>query len=247
MIHARKALTLATCCMVLATVAVADEEADAEAQAALIRECMASQGLPAESVVQARAPGLYEVEVQGGDYLYVTPDCRYFIFGNLYEIQDDRRLVAVTEQRRNVRRQKIVQDISAADMVVFSPDTDPQASVLVFTDTDCGFCRKLHQEMAEYNALGIEIRYVAYPRAGLGSPTYDRMVSAWCATDPLEALTRLKNGDGIPTRTCVNPVAKQYELGQEIGLSGTPTLVLADGRVLPGYTPPAQLAEILDL
>ena len=130
---------------------------------------------------------------------------------------------------------------------MFSPGPNPVASVLVFTDTDCGYCRKLHQEMADYNALGIEVRYVAYPRAGLGSPTYERMVSAWCAAEPLAALTRLKNGDSIPSKTCVNPVADQYELGQQIGLSGTPTIVLADGRMLPGYTPAAQLAEILEL
>ena len=242
--RAQKALSLAVCCLCVAAVAAAADQDDVASE---IAECMAAQGLPAESVVPAAAPGLFEVEVQGGDYLYVTPDCRYFIFGNLYEIQDDRRLVAVTEGRRSARRLEIVEGVAEADTLVFSPDEGSKASVLVFTDTDCGYCRQLHNQMDEYHALGIEIRYVAYPRAGVGSPTYDRMVSAWCATDPLDALTRLKNGGEIPPRTCVNPVAAQYQLGQDVGLSGTPTLVLADGRMLPGYTPPAQLAALLEL
>lgn len=243
--RAQKALSLAVGCLCVAVVAAV--AADQDDVAAEIAECMAAQGLPAESVVPAAAPGLFEVEVQGGDYLYVTPDCRYFIFGNLYEIQDDRRLVAVTEGRRSARRLEIVEGVADADTLVFTPDGEPKASVLVFTDTDCGYCRQLHKQMDEYHALGIEIRYVAYPRAGVGSPTYDRMVSAWCATDPLDALTRLKNGEEIPPRTCVNPVAAQYQLGQDVGLSGTPTLMLADGRMLPGYTPPAQLAALLEL
>ena len=246
--HLFKSLLLAAC--FLAAFAVGAEDAPSEEgadDATRIAECMAEQGLPAESVVPAKSSGLFEVAVQGGDYLYVTPDCRYFVFGNLYEIQDDRRLVAVTEDRRNAKRREIVAGIADADAVVFSPDDEAQASVVVFTDTDCGYCRQMHRQMAEYNALGLEIRYVAYPRAGVGSPTYDRMVSAWCAEDPLDALTRLKNDEGIPPRTCVNPVAAQYEIGQQVGLTGTPTIVLADGRMLPGYASPAQLAELLGL
>ena len=175
------------------------------------------------------------------------PTAAIFIFGNLYEIRADHKLVAVTEERRTAKRRKIVEGIASSDMLVFAPQADLRASVVVFTDTDCGYCRQLHQHMADYNDLGIEIRYVAYPRAGVGSPSYDRMVSAWCADDRGDALTRLKNGEEIPPRTCINPVATQYELGQQIGLSGTPTIVLADGRMLPGYAPPEQLAELLDL
>ena len=241
--HALRVLPLALCC---AMGAAAADDAPADAVDA-IAECMAEQGLPAQSVTPARVPGLYEVEVQGGDYLYATRDCRYFIFGNLYEIRADHKLVAVTEERRTAKRLKIVEGIAPSDMLVFAPQGDPRASVVVFTDTDCGYCRQLHQHMADYNDLGIEIRYVAYPRAGVGSPSYDRMVSAWCADDRHDALTRLKNGKEIPPRTCVNPVATHYELGQQIGLSGTPTIVLADGRMLPGYAPPEQLAELLDL
>ena len=249
MSRVQKVSILAVGCLCVAAFAgTADSEAaDEKDVATAIAECMDAQGLPAESVVPAPVPGLFEVEVRGGDYLYVTSDCRHFIFGNLYEIQDDHRLVAVTEARRSAKRREIVEGIAEADMLVFSPDGDPKASVLVFTDTDCGYCRQLHQQMADYHAHGIEIRYVAYPRAGVGSPSYDRMVSAWCATDPLDALTTLKQGEEIPPRTCLNPVAAQYQLGQDVGLSGTPTLVLADGRMLPGYTPPAQLAALLEL
>ena len=211
-----------------------------------ITDCMVAQGLPAQSVIPAKVPGLYEVEVQGGDFLYATPDCRYLLAGNLYEITDD-GLVAVTEERRASKRVEIVAGIPRSDMLVFTPDAPPRASVVVFTDTDCGYCRQLHRRMVDYHALGIEVRYVAYPRAGVGSESYDRMVSAWCADDRLDALTRLKNDEEIPVKTCANPVATHYELGQQIGLSGTPTIVLADGRMLPGYAPPEQLAEVLKL
>jgi thiol:disulfide interchange protein DsbC len=132
-------------------------------------------------------------------------------------------------------------------MLKFKPKGETRAVVSVFTDVDCGYCRKLHLEMADMNALGIEVRYLAFPRAGVGSPTYDKIVSAWCADDRNQALTDLKLGKDIPNRACPNPVAKQYELGHDIGVTGTPAIVLEDGRLLPGYMPAAELAGLLGL
>ena len=117
----------------------------------------------------------------------------------------------------------------------------------VFTDVDCGYCRKLHQEIADINKLGIEVRYLAYPRQGLGTETHRRIASAWCADNPNEALTTLKQGGQIPNKQCDNPIAGQYELGQQVGVTGTPAIVTADGRLLPGYMPAPKLAEALGL
>lgn len=203
-------------------------------------------GLAVESVTAAPAAGLYEVEVQGGDYLYVTSDGRHLLAGNLYELRDD-GLVGITEVRRQGKRRQLIAGVPDSDMLVFTPADGARASVAVFTDTDCGYCRRLHTSLAEYHALGIEVRYLAYPRAGVGSATYDDMVSAWCAEDSLAALTALKRGEEIPAKQCINPVAEQYALGQEVGITGTPSILLPDGQLLPGMVAAEQLAELLGI
>ncbi|MNF31627.1 Thiol:disulfide interchange protein DsbC precursor [compost metagenome] len=114
----------------------------------------------------------------------------------------------------------------------------------MFTDTDCGYCQKLHSEVTELNRLGVEVRYVAFPRQGLQSPAYTEMVNVWCAKDPQAAMTAAKSRQPVTTAQCDNPVAKQYALGQMIGVSGTPAIVLANGKLIPGYQPAAQLAKL---
>ena len=115
----------------------------------------------------------------------------------------------------------------------------------MFTDIDCGYCRKLHREIPQLNEMGIEVSYLAYPRAGIGSQSYSKYVSAWCAEDKLGALTLAKNGQEIPAKNCDNPIAAQYELGQQMGISGTPAIVLEDGRLIPGYLNAQKLANAL--
>ena len=228
----------------------AGEQSAAAISRQALSECMAriDPEFIVESVAPSGIPGLAEVSLEGGDFLYVGVNCRYLLAGSLYRI-DGEQLVGITEQRRVAKRMALLDAIPDADMVTFTPDipTEPRASIAVFTDTDCGYCRAMHQRMAEYHELGIEVRYLAYPRAGLGSASYDRMVAAWCADNPNEALTQLKNGGDIPPRSCDNPVAEHYKLGQQIGLTGTPTIILPEGEKLNGYVPPEQLAELLGL
>jgi len=203
-------------------------------------------GLEVRGVQPSKVPGLYEVMVDGGA-IYVTEDARYLIAGSLYEARDT-GLVNLTEEKNAVERRRIAAEIDPARTIAFPPEGDTLASVLVFTDTDCGYCRRLHQDIAGYNDRGIEVRYLAFPRSGIGTPTYDKMVSAWCAEDPRAALTALKRGEGIPERYCEDhPVGVQYELGQSLGISGTPSILLPDGTMLPGYAPPEQLAAALGL
>ncbi len=213
-----------------------------------IADCLAGLdgSLTVQGVQPADVPGFSEVEVAGGDFLYVSNDCRFLFAGNLYEVRDG-DLYGITEARRTAKRRSLIDAIPAGDMLAFTSNGEPEASVVIFTDTDCGYCRQLHRRMVDYNAFGIEVRYLAYPRAGVGSPTYDRMVSAWCADDPLDALTRLKNDEEIAPKTCDHPVAEQFQIGQQVGISGTPTIILADGRVVPGYVTPEQLADLLGL
>lgn len=201
--------------------------------------------IPIENVAQTPIPGIFALELAGGTVFYGTADGRYLFAGDLYELGES-DLVNLAEAGRAERRRVLMADVAQKDMVIFSPKGPTRSVVNVFTDVDCGYCQKLHQEVPELNDLGVEVRYLAYPRAGIGSASYQKIVSAWCAADPNTALTRLKARQSIPEATCPNPVADQYELGREMGISGTPAIVLEDGTLLPGYMPAGRLAEAAD-
>ena len=130
-------------------------------------------------------------------------------------------------------------------MIVF-PAKEQKHVITVFTDIDCGYCRKLHAEMDKYNEEGITVRYLMFPRAGVDSPSYKKAVTVWCSKDQLDAMTRAKNGENLPNLTCDNPIQEEYELGQLIGVRGTPAIVMDDGGMLPGYVPAARLAKALE-
>ena len=136
-------------------------------------------------------------------------------------------------------------DLDEWDTLDFMPD-ETAHELLVFTDVDCGYCRRLHQQMAEYHRLGIGVRYAAFPRSGPDTDTWSTMQSIWCAGDRAGAMTRAKTGGFVTQRQCDSmSVERHFELGRQIGLSGTPALVTPDGRLIPGYVPPARLAAIL--
>ncbi|MGK2912988.1 MAG: thioredoxin fold domain-containing protein [Porticoccaceae bacterium] len=192
-------------------------------------------------------PGIFEVQVVGGPILYVANEGEFFFDGDLYQVRSG-AFVNLREQQAMEPRRKLIAAVPTREMIIFAPATATKAIVNVFTDVDCGYCRKLHQQVPEMNRLGIEVRYLGFPRAGVDSPAYRKYVSAWCAKDPRAALTTLKSGGAIAENLCANnPVAQQYELGQELGVKGTPALVLADGSLLPGYVTAAQLAKTLGI
>ncbi len=201
--------------------------------------------LPIREVRTSQLPGFYEVVLMQGTVLFVNEDMNYFVAGDLYRIEAN-RFVNVSEEGRSRVRKSLIDEVDESDMVIFSPQEGlTKASVTVFTDVDCGYCRKLHKEVPELNRLGIEVRYLAYPRAGIGSDSYNKMVSAWCADNPQLALTRSKLGQAIEEKTCENPVAAEYELGNKVGVTGTPAIVYEDGTLLPGYLPARELARRL--
>lgn len=198
--------------------------------------------IPIERVSATPVPGIFALELAGGTVFYGTADGRYLFAGDLYEL-GNKDLINLAEVRRTEKRRELMASVSRDDMVIFPASGRTRAVVNVFTDVDCGFCRKLHQEVPRLNEMGIEVRYLAYPRAGVGSRSYQKIVSAWCADDPNEAITQLKTGQEIPDRACANPVASQLDLGRKVGVTGTPALVLEDGRLLPGYFPADELAQ----
>jgi thiol:disulfide interchange protein DsbC len=135
--------------------------------------------------------------------------------------------------------------VSEADTIAFGP-ADAKYTVDVFTDIDCPYCVRLHRQMAEYNRLGVRIRYLAFPRAGIPSPSYDKYVSAWCSDDQQSAMSDAKNGRSVPKKECDNPVEKQFALGRAVGVRGTPSLILENGEMIPGYVSPAELLRALE-
>lgn len=198
--------------------------------------------LPIEAIAESPMPGLYQVQLKGGRQLYASADGQFVMQGYLYQFKDG-QAINLTEQEESRAVAKEINGIPAKEMVVFAPK-EAKTHITVFTDTDCGYCQKLHSEVPELNRLGVEVRYVAFPRQGLASAAYKELVSVWCAKDQQDAMNRAKTRQSVAEAQCDNPVAKQYELGQMIGVSGTPAIVLANGKLIPGYQPAPQLAKL---
>ena len=206
-----------------------------------------SQAIPQYKVTSVRPSpieGLYFAKVGGSDLL-VTADGTKFVQGDIFNVTEagfskweDPDLVA--------ERKKMLATVDPKDAIIFKP-AKTKAVVYVFTDVDCGYCRKLNSEMADYNKLGIEIRYLAFPRAGIPSPSADKLVTAWCAKDKQSTLTKIKEGHDVPPLTCTNPVAAEFDLGGRIGVNATPALWMPDGNIRLGYLPPTQLAKELGI
>ena len=199
-------------------------------------------GFEIDSVNPTPVDGLYEV-VTGGQVIYLSEDGGFVLNGTLIDLTDGQNL---TEVRQSELRLDAIEKLGEQQMIVFEPEQAAKHTVTVFTDIDCGYCRKLHQEIASYNKAGIKVRYLMFPRSGIDTPSYDKAVSAWCADDPKQALTRAKRGEAIESKTCQNPIKDQYELGVALGVRGTPAIVLDNGQLVPGYVPAARLATMLD-
>jgi len=188
-------------------------------------------------------PGFREAIV-GGQVVLVSDDGRYLVQGQVLDMQDKKELTQGSPALAKYRRD-LLDSIKAKDRIVFSPP-NPKYTIDVFTDVECGYCRKLHSEIAEYNRLGIAVNYMAFPRMGLGSKDHRDMISVWCASDRKQALTDAKSDKPIVAKDCKSPVDMEYHIGQRLGISGTPAIFAPDGTQLGGYLPPQQLREALD-
>lgn len=195
-----------------------------------------------EVITKSEVPGLYEVVI-GTRIVYVSGDGRYLIQGSVIDL----------ELRENITQPKVdklklaaIEGVGEDNMIIYEPETIKH-TITVFTDIDCGFCRKLHSEMAGYNEKGIRVRYLFYPRAGVNSASYRKAVSVWCADDRIEAMNiAKKTGNPPEEKSCENPVKRHMLLGEMMGVTGTPALMLEDGEMLPGYVPPDRLIAVLD-
>ncbi len=202
------------------------------------------------SIHETPVPGVYEVLLDS-ELVYVSGDGRYMFQGRLIDLKDRKDLTETSPRLLEARKRQARERVAALEamgedtMVIFSPE-HPKHTISVFTDIDCGYCRKLHREIQSYLDEGIRVRYLFYPRAGAGSPSYDKAVSVWCADDRNQAMTDAKAGKTIEKRKCANPVLAHMNLGHEFGVSGTPTIVLEDGTLVPGYMPAKRLSRLLE-
>jgi len=217
--------------------------AQAQDEFTVVEERIRALAPNAQSIAISETPinGILMVQV-GGDIVYATADGKFLIQGRVVNMDTHEDL---TEVAKSEVRRSLLAGIDTSKQITFAPE-NPAYDLTVFTDIDCGYCRKLHAQVKEYNENGIAIHYMAFPRAGIGSNSYDKAVSVWCAADQQTALTMAKQGADPDPENCENPIAEQYELGVALGVTGTPALLTSDGTLIPGYVPPEQLRERLD-
>lgn len=223
--------------MAVCNAALADDKVE------LIRASL-QKAIPAmqpEQIVQPPIAGVYEVKY-GTEIYYASADGLFLIRGEVLDLAQKKNL---TEESRSAARRQLVESLDRSSMIVFAPK-EVKHHVTVFTDVDCGYCRKLHQEMEELNGYGIEVRYLLFPRAGIDSESAAKAESVWCADDQRKALTEVKIGKDVAKKSCANPIARNIELADQIGLAGTPTIILESGEVVSGYLPAAKLNETLE-
>ena len=233
----RKVIKIAALLLAGLTLPVANADEDA------IRQVL-TQSIPTmkiDSIKPSVIKGLYEAAV-GTNIFYVSEDGKYLLQGHLVDVAARKDL---TEEKSNGIRKLAIEKMGQENMIVFRPKI-PKYTVTIFTDIDCGYCRKLHSELDQYLAQGITIQYLFFPRAGKGSDSYNKAVSVWCAADRNAALTAAKKDQKVPEKTCDNPLDKHMQLAEEFDVKGTPMIVTEQGNILTGYVPAKQLVEALE-
>ena len=200
-------------------------------------------GVTAEDLKDSALAGFYEISV-GSQVAYISVDGRFLFEGELYDLEQSENL---TEASRSRARVDVLEGVDPETMIVFSPpDGQVDHTITIFTDIDCGYCRQFHREIEQVTALGIEVQYLFYPRTGPDTDSWFKAERVWCADDRNSALTSAKLGGHVPEITCVaNPVATHYDLGAQVGVTGTPSIYTSGGRHIGGYLPPQQLLATL--
>jgi len=212
--------------------------ADLVVRAAVLK---AVPGAVIDSIKPSVLPGYREVAINGR-VIYVTTDGKYLIQGSLIDLATRSNL---TEASEGVLRRAVLDAVPRDRRIIFAP-AKPKYRITVFTDIDCGYCRKMHTQIADYMKAGISVEYLFFPRAGIGSESFTKAVNVWCAPDRRQALTDAKADRKVAKRTCANPITMDYALGQKIGVDGTPAIFAADGTQLGGYLSPTEMLARLD-
>jgi len=236
-----KLLVLSIVAMITGSSAVwADDSLEAQKQAIILNLNKAFPNEKIDSVKLSPFEGVYQVMIPPHVY-YVNHDAKYIFSGDLFKLDGK---VNLTKSLRDEARIKAIENVGEDSMIIFAPKKT-RYTISVFTDIDCPYCKKLHSQMDGYNKQGIKVRYLAFPRGGPQSKSFDNTVSVWCAKDRNSAITKVKEGQAIANKKCNNPVLAHYNLGKKLGVQGTPAIILENGEILPGYVPPEKLIKIL--
>lgn len=237
--HGAAILTL--CLAGFSASAEAADEQSAELERVRAKVADVFKEIEPQHVSNSPIDGWYTIR-KGAIIAYISADGRYLLQGDLIDLDDE---VNLSEAARNEARMEMLAALPEDKMIIFRPE-NPKFSVSVFTDIDCTFCRRFHSQIGEYLAQGIEVRYLLYPRSGPGSDSWAKAEKVWCADDRNAALTLAKQDKPFKTHKCdASIVQTHYTLGQDVGLRGTPAIVLQDGTLVSGYLPPLQLTEAL--
>jgi|TARA_B100001059_G_scaffold236720_1_gene289386 thiol:disulfide interchange protein DsbC len=204
------------------------------------------EGMSVQNIKKSKIENLFVVDIGDLQPIYASKDGEFFFYGELYAVNGNVLLNTTKDEINSKRKSILEKELSEDDFISFKSE-DEKYRVIIFTDVDCGYCRKFHNEIKDFNNLGITVDYVAFPRSGLNSDSYNKIVTAWCSNDPKNTLTKMKQGIDVNLSTCQdNPVESHYLLGQKIGITGTPAIIKSNGELLPGYLPPAELLNRLN-
>lgn len=231
----RVVLVLLTTLLAAPLTVLADK--DMEALKATLEKNLPA-GMKVSSIRKSPVKGIYEIRA-GGRIMYTSKDGAHLFVGSLIDLKNQANLTR--ESQKSITMERLAQ-VDEATMLIIGPKKAPH-TLTVFTDVDCGYCAKLHLEVPQLNKNGIRVRYLFYPRAGIGSSSYKRAVAVWCARDRVKAIGDAKARKPIDMKECKNPIADHYNLGQELGLSGTPMLIMDDGTIINGYQPAPELIK----
>ena len=204
------------------------------------------EGMSVQSVKESQIENLFIVDIGDLQPIYASKNGEFFFYGELYAVNGN-MLQNTTKDEVNLKRKSILdKTLSEDDFISFKSENEKH-SVTIFTDVDCGYCRKFHNEIKDFNDLGISVNYVAFPRSGLDSVSYNKIVTAWFSKDPKSVLTKMKQGIDVELSMCQDhPVEAHFLLGQKIGITGTPAIIKSNGELLPGYLPPEELLTRLN-
>ncbi len=196
-----------------------------------------------DDIKESPVAGWFEID-SSGQILYISGDGNYAMRGDLIDLNTR---VNLTDLRRNTARQNLMASIGQEDMIVYTPAGETKHSITVFTDVDCGYCRKLHQEMDSYHSEGIEVRYLFYPRSGPNTASWEKAANVWCSDDRNTALTKAKAGERLSPQQCdTGLINTHFEAGRKVGLRGTPAIVTESGELISGYMPAKSLLNRLE-
>lgn len=187
--------------------------------------------------------GLYEV-LLGASLFYISADGRYVVRGDIIDLDGREN---ISDKRRSHARQQVFARLDTKGLIEFPATTPDTKKVLyVFTDIDCAYCRKMHREVGTLNQAGIAVRYLAFPRTGLKGASFDKATAVWCAANRQEAITAAKLGQPVESPKCASPVAQEFELGQSMGVTGTPAVYTDQGEQIGGYVPAEEIIKMVE-